>query len=233
MNAIVLSDAPARRLHIAWQLENLGPEWRCLEAASAPQALRLLTDVPIRLLVLTPCPATDALLHLLTEQPLLAPPYLLGDGVAAPDGPLPVFADLPGLLRGWMHEGRLPSCHALRLPEAEHLARGMLHALGVPPRLSAWRFLPETVALTVVHPPLLDDLSHGLYPLIARRHGMTPGAVERSLRLAIESTWSRGELERLERFFGSSVDPDRGKPTNREFLCRLQERLTLSMRRLG
>ena len=42
----------------------------------------------------------------------------------------------------------------------------------------------------------------------------------------------QGELARLERFFGSSVDPDRGKPTNREFLFRLQERVTLGALRL-
>ena len=233
MNAIVLSDAPARRLHIAWQLENLGPEWRCLEAASAPQAHRLLSETPVQLMVLTACPASQALLALLTERPLLAPPYLLGDGFAAPDGMLPEFACLPGLLRRWMREGVLPSLHALRLPEAERLARGMLHALGVPPTLSAWRFLPDAVALTVVYPPLLDDLSHGLYPLLARRHDRKPAAVERSLRLCIESTWMRGDLAALERFFGSSVDPDKGKPTNREFLCRVQERVTFAALRLG
>ena len=89
------------------------------------------------------------------------------------------------------------------------------------------------VALTAVHPPLLTDLTHALYPLIARRHGKKPAAVERSLRLCIESTWMRGDLTGLERFFGCSVDPDKGKPTNREFLCRVQERVTFAARRLG
>ena len=87
-------------------------------------------------------------------------------------------------------------------------------------------------ALTVVHPPLLNDLQHGLYLLIGRKYGLFAAAVERSLRLCVESTWMHGRIDALERFFGSSVDPERGKPTNREFLCRVAERLTLSMKRL-
>ena len=96
----------------------------------------------------------------------------------------------------------------------------------------AWAFLPEMAALTVVHPPLLTDVTHGLYPLMAHRAQLTPCAVERRLRLAIESTWNRGDYDAIARFFGQSVDPERGKPTNREFLCQLQERLTLSARRM-
>ncbi|MBQ7850307.1 MAG: sporulation initiation factor Spo0A C-terminal domain-containing protein, partial [Clostridia bacterium] len=138
----------------------------------------------------------------------------------------------PGQLAAWRLSGQLPVLSRLRQGKAEALARGLLHALGVPEKLRAWVFLPDMVALTAVHPPLMDDLAHRLYPLIARRHQMTPAAVERSLRLCVESTWSQGELARLERFFGSSVDPDRGKPTNREFLFRLQERVTLGALRL-
>ena len=90
----------------------------------------------------------------------------------------------------------------------------------------------EVVALCAAHPVLMDDLRHRLYPLVARRHAMTPAAVERSLRLAVESTWSRGDLAKLERFFGHSVDPERGKPTNKEFLARLQERMALAAERI-
>ena len=77
-----------------------------------------------------------------------------------------------------------------------------------------------------------EDLSARLYPLIARRHGITPAAVERSLRLLVESTFTGSRLDALERFFGHSVDPERGKPTNKEFLAQLQQRLMTAHARL-
>ena len=144
------------------------------------------------------------------------------------DGRLPEISQLPA----WFSVLRLPALAAAHLPECTELARQLLTALGMPRTLRAWAFLPEMAALTVVHPPLLTDVTHGLYPLMAHRAQLTPCAVERRLRLAIESTWNRGDYDAIARFFGQSVDPERGKPTNREFLCQLQERLTLSARRM-
>ena len=146
---------------------------------------------------------------------------------------IPTLEDLPALLHHWRNEMYLAAMAEQHLQTAANMASALLRAMAVPPRLKAWAFLPEMAGLTAVHPPLLTDMTHGLYPLMARRYGMTPGAVERSLRLCVEATWSRGDLAALERFFGSSVDPDRGKPTNREFLCRVQERVTLGARRLN
>jgi len=217
---------------LAWQVEDLGAEWRCSVATEAEQALRMMQDRPAGLAILTEVREGSALLAALRARPLLAPPYVMGMGVPAPDGRLPEFPLIPEEMRRRKVSGELPILCALRLGEVTALAQGLLHVLGVPPGLRAWDFLPDMAALTAVHPPLLTDLQHALYPLTARRHGRTAGAVERSLRLCVESTWSRGSLESLERFFGSSVDPDRGKPTNREFLCRVQERLTLAAGRL-
>ncbi len=233
MECIVLAETEALRQQLAWQLEDLGADWRCTGAASDEQARTLLHSRRPQLAVVTACPASARLLQQLNAQPVLAPPYLLGVGFPAADGQLPEPAALPALLEVWRRLGRLPALHQLRLPEAAGLARGLLRALGVPPRLRAWDFLPDMAGLTAVHPPLLTDMAHRLYPLTGQRHRMTASAVERSLRLCIEATWSRGDLAALERFFGSSVDPDRGKPTNREFLCRVQEWVTLGAQRLS
>ncbi|MBQ3157532.1 MAG: sporulation initiation factor Spo0A C-terminal domain-containing protein [Clostridia bacterium] len=229
MEVIVL--APSAELGRQWQyrIEDRGEDWRCSPVSSAAQAVAQLQEWQDVLLLL-PCAESRALLRMLLQEPPLSPPLLLGEG--APDGPLVPAEALPEMLRRRRQEGCLPSLAAHHLPAAADMARALLRTLGVPGRLRAWAFLPEMAAMTVVHPPLLQDLQHGLYPMIAQRYGMTAAGVERSLRLCVESTWMHGSLSALERFFGNSVDPERGKPTNREFLCRVQERLALAMQRL-
>ena len=228
MNVIVL--APTQQAALAWQyqVEDLGADWRCTPAATAQQARSLAEGADV--LLLLPGPEGAALLSALMDAPPLAPPYILGDN--APDGPLPPPQELPQLAAAWQRDLVLPAlCHQ-RLPAAQDMAAAFLRILEVPPRLRACDFLPDMLALTVVHPPLLQDLQHRLYPLTARRHGMTAAGVERSLRLCVESTWMHGSLAALERFFGLSVDPEKGKPTNRAFLRRAQQQLTSGLMRL-
>lgn len=60
-----------------------------------------------------------------------------------------------------------------------------------------------------------------VYPAIAKAHGTTPAAVERMMRHSIEKAWTRSSYHVQLRYFGQSVDPDRGKPTVGEYLARL------------
>lgn len=226
MNVIVL--APTWSEALAWQygVENMGEAWRCTPVTGAEAACSLLEGAQV--LLLLPGRESDALLTLLERRPPLAPPYVLG----GPDGPLPTAEELPRLLAAWRRSGRLPALHTRYLLQAQEMASALLRAMAVPPRLRAWRFLPGMLALTVVHPPLLTDLQHGLYPMVAARHRLTAAAVERSLRLCIESTWTHGSLPALERFFGMSVDPEKGKPTNAAFLRHMSRLLAEGMQRL-
>ncbi len=232
MECIVLGQTETKRTELQWRLEDLGADWRCMPVGHAEHALALMRSQWTDLMILLPGGQSETLLRLMQDAPLLTPPWLLGMDVETPDGSVPDLPDLPEKIRTWRRTGRLPAGVWQVLPPMQRLARGMLQAVGVPGNMGAWVFLPEMTALTAVHPPLLEDLQHGLYPLIAGRYGLSAGAVERRLRLCVEATWTRGSLTALERFFGSSVDPERGKPTNREFLCRLQEQLTFAGRRM-
>lgn len=228
MEVVVLAPTGSAGRRIQYAMEDQGADWCCRVATHAGQAMAILQDAEV--LYLLPCGESEALLTAWEERPPLAPPYMFGSH--APDGPLPALTELPHRLSDLRRAGRLPMLSARHLPKAIRLADALLQAMAVPTKLHARVFLPEMLALTAVHPPLLRDLKHGLYPLIGGRYAMTAAGVERSLRLCVESTWSRASLDALERFFGASVDPERGKPTNREFLCRMQERLTLSLQRL-
>ncbi|MCI7623921.1 MAG: sporulation initiation factor Spo0A C-terminal domain-containing protein, partial [Clostridiales bacterium] len=51
--------------------------------------------------------------------------------------------------------------------------------------------------------------------------------VERAIRHAIEVGWSRGNIEVLEKYFGYSTNPNRGKPTNSAFIATISDHLQL------
>lgn len=232
---LVLGDA---RQGSAWRLrlEDLGECWQC-EAVQDAEDARAACDGRRAELVLV-CAGEEGarFLGMMQARPPMSPPWLVTEE-ACPfaDGrcSLTSAESLHGWWRAQEDAGRLPVLALGRYGQMVCLARGLMTTLNVPRRLRAWEFLPDMLALGAVHPALMEDLRGRLYPLVARRHALTAATVERRLRLAIESTWNDASLSALERFFGHSVDPERGKPTNREFLFRVQERLLLAGQRIA
>lgn len=59
-----------------------------------------------------------------------------------------------------------------------------------------------------------------LYEEVARRSNTTACAVNNGIKAAISAAWERGDMDFQEKIFGYSYSASRGKPSNREFLCR-------------
>lgn len=233
-----LALAPTKEEGVRWQevLEDQGEGWRCIVMQRADDALARMQSHAPDALLLGPCDASVQLLSRFSASVLPPTPYVLCIGWAHPlaDGCFSPsrLSDAAQQLQAWSTSLRLPIAAHRCLPAVTCLATALLHSLGFAPRLRAWIFLPDLLALCAVHPALLCDLNGRLYPLCARRHGLNAALVERRLRLALESTWSRAKLTALERFFGHSVDPEKGKPTNKEFLWQMAERLSIAMKRM-
>lgn len=66
-------------------------------------------------------------------------------------------------------------------------------------------------------------LTKELYPALARAAGSTPARVERNIRHSIEKAWGRNDFHTQLKYFGWSVDPERGKPTVGEYVARLHK----------
>ena len=99
------------------------------------------------------------------------------------------------------------------------------------PRLKGRRYIRAAAAALACSPALGASYRERLYPYVAGLYAATPQAVERAIRTAVESTWLHGSLEGIQALFGLSVDAEKGKPTNAEFLAMLAEHIRRELTR--
>ena len=102
-----------------------------------------------------------------------------------------------------------------------------LHELGVPSHIKGYLFIREGISLVYNNPDIVGGITKELYPEIAKRYNSTVSRVERAIRHAIEVSWNRGNWELMEEIFGHSVDIDKAKPTNSEFIVTVADKLRL------
>ncbi|MBE5779046.1 MAG: hypothetical protein E7331_06925 [Clostridiales bacterium] len=129
----------------------------------------------------------------------------------------------------------LPTLAAARREECSRMVCGFLEQLGMEPFCKGWNYARWCLERCVPS-PMGEKLSmQTLYDECARCFSTTGAAVERCLRTAVENVFTMGNLSGTERFYGGSVDPERGKPTNRAFLVQgvRQIRLLLDSAALG
>ena len=103
----------------------------------------------------------------------------------------------------------------------------MLHSLGVPSHIRGYQYIRDSILMLYNEKNMLRGVTKEIYPEIATRYQTTSSRVERAIRHAIEVSWARGDYTLMEKYFGNSLDLDKSKPTNSEFLVTLTDRLRL------
>ncbi len=103
----------------------------------------------------------------------------------------------------------------------------MLHELGIPSHIKGYQYIREGITLLYYDTDLIGSITKKLYPELAKRYATTSSRVERAMRHAIEVGWTRSDWKMTEDLFGQSVDYDKAKPTNSEFLVTLADKLRL------
>jgi hypothetical protein len=114
--------------------------------------------------------------------------------------------------------------------DPEYLTRQILLDIGAPDHLLGHPFAVEAVVLCVNDGCYINNITFGLYPQIAAKFDTTASRVERGIRHLIEVTWTRADMDILCGYFGNTVSPDRGKPTNGEFIARIANVVRQRMR---
>jgi len=102
----------------------------------------------------------------------------------------------------------------------------MLKEVGVKPKLCGYRYMLCGILMMIKEREGAKRAGR-LYAEIAKRFQTTPYNIERSIRYGVESAFETGDLAAIEKLFGYTVDPRKGKPTNLEFISTLADRVLL------
>lgn len=108
----------------------------------------------------------------------------------------------------------------------------ILHELGVPSHIKGYQYIREGINLIYNNPEMIGGITKELYPEIASKFDTTVSRVERAIRHAIEVSWNRGDWDLMDEIFGHSVDIDKAKPTNSEFIVTVADKLRLEHRKM-
>jgi two-component system response regulator (stage 0 sporulation protein A) len=114
-----------------------------------------------------------------------------------------------------------------RTPDIETQVTKIIHQIGVPAHIKGYQYLRTAILLTIRDSDVINSVTKVLYPTVAKKYQTTTSRVERAIRHAIEVAWDRGDVETLNSYFGYTIQNNRGKPTNSEFIAMIADNLRL------
>jgi len=106
----------------------------------------------------------------------------------------------------------------------------VLHEIGVPAHIRGYHYMREAIMMAVNDMDVLNYITKELYPSIAKKCNTTSSRVERAIRHAIEVAWARGKIDAIDNLFGYTINTNKGKPTNSEFIALIADRLRLELK---
>jgi len=101
----------------------------------------------------------------------------------------------------------------------------IMHQIGIPAHVKGYQYIRDAILMVVEDVSLIGAVTKELYPGIARKYNTASSRVERGIRHAIELAWERGNKDSLKRIFGYSMNIERQKPTNSEFIALIADKL--------
>lgn len=133
-------------------------------------------------------------------------------------------------LSGWKSEREGLMQNAVTEGDLEVVISDIMRQIGVPAHIKGYQYLRTAIKLSVDDPEMMGSVTKLLYPTVAKSYNTTSSRVERAIRHAIEVAWDRGDVEVLSSYFGYTIQSQRGKPTNSEFIAMIADKLKLTLK---
>lgn len=104
-----------------------------------------------------------------------------------------------------------------------------LHKLGIPANIKGYRYLQDAIKLVIDNSSLVYALTKELYPSIATKNNTTVSKVDRAIRHAIKVVSLKGDICAMQDMFNLSIDAEKTRYKNSEFIAKISEKIKLEL----
>lgn len=98
-----------------------------------------------------------------------------------------------------------------------------LDLIGISPKLKGRQYLADAIEITA------GKRVPNLCGIIAQKYSKTDASVERAMQTAINHAWRNTDIESLERYYTTYINPQKGVPTVMEFIYYYSEKIKKSL----
>ena len=105
----------------------------------------------------------------------------------------------------------------------EEIIKNYLLSLGFNNKKRGFRYLKDIIKIGCDSD--ITPLNNNGYIKLAEKYGTKPNTIEKDIQYLISVTFQEGDSDILYGQFGESIDPDKGKPTNKHFIFNTIEKL--------
>ena len=92
-----------------------------------------------------------------------------------------------------------------------------LYRLGFSPNKVGYKYLYELINMGVDGLDILPLKQNG-YKILACKHNKSVETIEKDIQNAISVAWLKGNVDIIYEEFGETIDKDKGKPSNKQFI---------------
>lgn len=115
-----------------------------------------------------------------------------------------------------------------RLNISEETVADALFRLCMTKNYQGYRLALDAIRMACTPSDVPRCISKDIYPAVAKKHSVTPASVERNIRTAIHSAWTKAGSAVKREFFGTFAHDERWIPTNSQFIYIIADRLSLA-----
>lgn len=112
------------------------------------------------------------------------------------------------------------------MKENEARIKNYLLKLGFQPNLKGYHLLSRLIEMAIEGKNVIP-LKYEGYRALAGEFNVGAGSIEKDIQNAISAAWLRGDVGTLYAEFGETLDENKGKPTNKQFVLTAVERLSM------